>query len=300
MSHKLIVIIGPTAVGKTRFAVRLANEFNGEIISADSRQVYKLMDIGTGKDLNEYFFDGKCIPYHLIDFVSPRDEYNLFRFVKDFNEEFNKICMADKVPFLVGGTAMYINAILKNYELPETDFSDVGEKFVDKSDDELRELLLSKKNNLHNTTDLLDRKRLIKAILLTDQKNMQIPVIPKIEYLVIGITDERDNLKKKIDQRLKFRLQNGMIEEARKLIESGVDIEKLKFFGLEYKYLAEFLEGKLNYNDMYQKLRSAITGFAKRQMTWFRKMEREGIRIEWLRNDEYEKARNLINNFLSR
>ena len=299
MPQKLIVVLGPTAVGKTRFAVKVAQKFDGEIISADSRQVYKFMDIGTGKDLNEYEIDGVKIPYYLIDFVSPLDEYNLFRFINDFYESFRKITLTGKVPFLVGGTALYINSILKNYNLPKVNFHDSEQRFADKTDNELREILLSKKTYLHNTTDLNDRERLIKAILIAEQNNFQNISKVDFEYLVIGILIDRSELKTKIDRRLKYRLENGMIDEAKNLITIGVGIERLKYFGLEYKYLAEYLEGKLNYNDMYQKLRGAIIDFSKRQMTWFRKMEREGINIHWFSPDETQKAELLINDFLT-
>lgn len=298
MPSKLIVILGPTAVGKTHFAVKLAMKFNGEIISADSRQVYKFMDIGTGKDLNEYKIDNKAIPYHLIDFVSPLEEYNLFRFVNDFNESFDKIISRGNLPFLVGGSAMYINAVIQNYNLPKVDFDSGMEKYSNHTDEELKEILLRRKNRLHNKTDLTSRERLIRAIIISEMNDLSKIQSPKFDYLVVGVSEDRNLLKQKIEKRLKERLQNGMIDEAKNLVKIGVSLDKLKYFGLEYKYLAEFIEGKLNYNDMYQKLRSAIFDFSKRQMTWFRKMEREGINIHWVNPSESHIAENIIANFL--
>lgn len=298
MPSKLIVILGPTAVGKTHFAVKLAMKFNGEIISADSRQVYKFMDIGTGKDLNEYKIDNKTIPYHLIDFVSPLEEYNLFRFVNDFNESFDKIISRGNLPFLVGGSAMYINAVIQNYNLPKVDFDLGMEKYSNHTDEELKEILLRRKNRLHNKTDLTSRERLIRAIIISEMNDLSKIQSPKFDYLVVGVSEDRNLLKQKIEKRLKERLQNGMIDEAKNLVKIGVSLDKLKYFGLEYKYLAEFIEGKLNYNDMYQKLRSAIFDFSKRQMTWFRKMEHEGINIHWVNPSELHIAENIIANFL--
>jgi len=301
MEHKLIVILGPTAVGKTNIAVNLAHHFNGEIISADSRQVYRRMDIGTGKDLDEYNIDGIKIPYHVINLVEPTEEFNLFQFQKNFYDSFYKITGLKKLPFLVGGTGLYIQSILKDYHLPKVKLnSNRVDELESKSLTDLREILKNKNSFLHNTTDLKIKERVVKAILITESDESS-RVIPNIDFdsLVIGIEDVRDNIKKNITKRLKQRLNEGMVEEVEALVNEGISYDKLDFFGLEYKYIGRYLKGELNYNDMYQKLNSAIHNFAKRQMTWFRKMEREGIKINWFKNYAFEKAEKLIEKFIS-
>lgn len=299
MQKKTIVILGPTAVGKTKFAVRLAHKFNGEIISADSRQVYKSMDIGTGKDIDEYDINGIKIPYHLIDIILPTGEYDLFAFQKDFYNCLTDITLRNKIPFLVGGTGLYIHSLLKNYQLIDVDFnSKRGEELSKLETHELIEMLSELKPNLHNTTDTIDKDRIIKAVLIAEKKSSQDIKKPSFTPLVIGVGEERDIIKQRITKRLKERLQNGMIEEIEKLISDGITFEKLNYFGLEYKFIGQYLQGVLTYNDMYQKLNSAIHKFAKRQMTWFRKMEKEGIDINWLKFDELRTAELLIENFL--
>lgn len=299
MSPKLIVIIGPTAVGKTNFAVRLASLYNGEIISADSRQVYKGMTIGTGKDLDEYKINNIHVPYHLIDITEPSDEYNLYQFQKDFKSSFNEIINKNKLPFLVGGTGLYIHSVLKNYSLKDVDFNSDRSKYLSQlSEQELINLLNDLHPTQHNTTDSIDRQRTIKAILIAEAQSK--PQIQELDInpLVIGIREERKIIKDRITLRLKSRLKNGMIEEVEGLIEKGITFEKLNYFGLEYRYIGSYIKGEINYNDMYQKLNSAIHKFAKRQMTWFRKMEREGVKINWLAFEDFEKAKLLANNFI--
>ena len=297
--QKLIVILGPTAVGKTKFAVKLAKEFKGEIISADSRQVYKGMDIGTGKDLSEYQFDDSNIPYHLIDILEPHDEYNLFTFQKDFYSSLNQIISNNNQPFLVGGTGLYIHSILKDYKLHDVDFISKRAKdlkLLDESD--LLEIFKNSKTQFHNTTDLIDKERIIKAILISESDNSNKQNKINFELLVIGIAETREIIKDRITNRLKLRLQNGMIEEVENLIKNGLSYEKLEFFGLEYRLISQYIKGELSYNDMYQKLNSSIHKFAKKQMTWFRKMEREGIEINWFKSEEINIANLLIYNFL--
>lgn len=299
MNNKLITILGPTAVGKTRFAVQLANKFNGEIISADSRQVYIGMDIGTGKDLNDYYIDGKKINYHLIDVVKPHCEFNLYLFTQLFNSAYKEIIGNSKIPFLVGGTALYLNSILSKYKLSKVDFN--SPRFAvleEKSEDELKEILLDINPKQHNITDLVDKERIIKAIIIAEQSESEGNTL-ELEHLVIGINEDREIVKKRIRERLKKRLQEGMIEEAKTLLNSGVSHEKLRFFGLEYKFLSMYLKSELNYNDMYQKLASAIIQFSKRQMTWYRKMEREGVKINWLNSQQISYAEQLVEEFLS-
>jgi len=296
MGFDLITILGPTATGKTKLAASLANFFNGEIISADSRQVYKFMDIGTGKDLGDYIVEYTSIPFHLIDIAKPTDEYNLYRFTNDFNNAYNKIKEHKRLPFLVGGTGLYLSSILQNYSLKDSVQSkERSSELENLSMGQLCEHLLKLNPIQHNTTDLKNKDRIIKAILIAESNDKKFcEQIDIITSLNIGIKLERTEIKKRITERLKKRLNEGMIEEVKKLLEMGITIEKLSFFGLEYKYLALYLNGSLNYNDMFQKLNSAIHNFAKRQMTWFRKMEREGVKINWIDSGDYDTILNLI------
>ncbi|MCZ7602528.1 MAG: tRNA (adenosine(37)-N6)-dimethylallyltransferase MiaA [Melioribacteraceae bacterium] len=296
MSYNLITILGPTAVGKTKLAAQLANEFNGEIISADSRQVYKGMDIGTGKDLDDYKIKGKTVLYHLIDVISPREEFDLYKFVNLFHQSYKDINSRNRIPFLVGGTGLYLHSILSNYQLIDVDFnSERAKELLALDESELREILLQKKSTFHNTTDLLDKERIVKAILISESTKEN-EIKNKISSLTIGIYLERSVIKNRITERLKSRLKNGMIEEVKELLHNGISHDKLQFFGLEYKYISLFIKGELSYNDMFQKLNSAIHNFAKRQMTWFRKMEREGIKIHWIEGADYDKANRIITN----
>ena len=294
MNYDLITILGCTATGKTKLAVQLADCFNGEIISADSRQVYRGMNIGTGKDLSEYSIQGKQIPFHLIDIIEPTEEFNLFSFQQLFYKSFKDIQNRNKLPYLVGGTGMYLSSILQNYNLSKADFETHKQNLSSFFDDELKEMLKELNPALHNTTDLNDRERIIKAIAVSKSQQNKSEV-QNINSLVIGINLNRDEIKKRITARLKKRLdEEGMIEEVKSLMESGISYDKMIFFGLEYKFIAQYLKGELNKNDMFQKLNSAIHSFAKRQMTWFRKMEREGVVINWIDGPDFNKAKELI------
>lgn len=296
MSYNLITILGPTAVGKTKLAAQLVNEYKGEIISADSRQVYEGMDIGTGKDLEDYKVNNITVPYHLIDVISPQEEFDLYKFIKSFHQIYKDIISRKKIPFLVGGTGLFLHSILTNYQLPYVDFnSDRAKELMTFDESELRKILLLKKSTLHNTTDLLDKERIIKAILISESKKEK-EIENKINSLTIGIYAERSVIKNRITERLKLRLKNRMIEEVKELLHNGISHDKLQFFGLEYKYISLFIKGELSYNDMFQKLNSAIHNFAKKQMTWFRKMEREGIKIHWIEGADYDKANRIITN----
>lgn len=296
MNYNLITVLGPTACGKTRLAASLADYFKGEIISADSRQVYKRMNIGTGKDLEEFSVNGRQIPYHLIDVVEPEEEFNLYLFKEHFSKAFQTITTRQKTPFLTGGTGLYLSAVLQKYHLAKTDFASERRKELENFPEEkLLGLLRFLNPNLHNTTDLLDKERLIKAILVAeaDPEEEADNLVP-VSSFTIGIQPERKIVKERISERLKLRLQNGMIEEVEQLLADGITFEKLNFFGLEYRYVGLYLKKELNYNDMFQKLQSAIHQFAKRQMTWFRKMEREGVVINWLPEADFEEAKKLI------
>ena len=281
----MITILGPTATGKTSLAVQVAAKINAEIISADSRQVYRNMDIGTGKDLSEYKLNEQQIPYHLIDIRDAGYEYNVFEYQEDFYKAYNQITNDGHEVILCGGTGMYIEAILKGYKLVHVPINENFRTELDKKSHEELIELLSNKIDLHNTTDTSTKRRTIKAIEIAtyyEENKIEEVEYPEIDNVVFGIHFERPELKKRITARLKERLESGMVEEVNGLVKSGVSSDKLKYYGLEYKFLTQYISGDLNYNDMFQKLNSAIHQFAKRQMTWFRKMERNGFEIQWI------------------
>ncbi|MBL6950954.1 MAG: tRNA (adenosine(37)-N6)-dimethylallyltransferase MiaA [Bacteroidales bacterium] len=281
----MIAILGPTASGKTKLAAQLAYELDGEVISADSRQVYRGMDIGTGKDLDEFTINDKQIFYHLIDIVDPGYEYNVYEFQQDFLKVYEEVIQREKVPILCGGTGLYIESILKGYQLPPLEPNPELETLLEsKSTKELTDLLNTLRDP-HNTTDILDRKRLIKAIRIGMQEVKQTShhrEFPEINATIIGIAPPRQELRERITNRLHHRLDNGMLEEVIRLLASGISAETLKFYGLEYKYITMHLQNELTYDEMVSQLNSGIHQFAKRQMTWFRKMERGGTHILWI------------------
>jgi tRNA dimethylallyltransferase len=284
--YDLLTILGPTASGKTSLAANVASQINGEVISADSRQVYKQMDIGTGKDLDDYIINGKKIPYHLIDISRPGEKYNVFQYQKDFIEAYGSIKDQDKFPVLCGGSGMYIEAVLSGYQLVEVPPDmELRKKLEEKDIDDLIEVLKTKKS-LHNTTDITHKKRLIRAIeIAIHQENNTLDknrYLPALNSLIIGIHVERETRREKITNRLNQRLAEGMIEEVKKLLDKGISPEDLIFYGLEYKFITLYLTGKIDYGTMKNKLNIAIHQFAKRQMTWFRKMERSGFKIHWI------------------
>ena len=286
----MITILGPTASGKTTLAAHLAARIGGEIISADSRQVYRRMDIGTGKDLDDYVVDGKQIPYHLIDIAEPGTKYNLFQYQQDFHDAYNDIKSRGATPILCGGTGLYIEAALKGYALsPVPQNPELRARLEGKSLEELTGMLvtLKQKNGsvMHNTTDVDTAQRTIRAIEI-ETYNAEHPTeerqMPKIDSLVIGVNIDRESRREKITKRLRQRLDNGMVEEIRSIIDSGVAPEDLIYYGLEYKYVTEYVIGKTTYDEMFRSLEIAIHQFAKRQMTWFRGMERRGTVIHWI------------------
>lgn len=284
--NNLIVILGCTATGKTNVAVNLASQIDGEVISADSRQVYKGMDVGTGKDLSEFTVDGRAIPHHLIDIVEAGSEYNVYKYQKDFLEAYEGIQKRGNQAILCGGTGMYLEAVLKGYRLLDVpEDATLRKRLADKSDKELVAELLTYKA-LHNTTDSIERDRIVRAIEVSIYKKDNESLIndyPKIDTQVYGINFERGILKKRITERLKNRLKNeGMIEEVEGLIAAGVSPDRLKFYGLEYKLITQFLLGEIDRKEMFNKLNIAIHQFSKRQATWFRKMERNGVAINWI------------------
>ena len=287
----MITILGPTACGKTALAVSLAAKMGGEIISADSRQVYRGMDIGTGKDLSEYRVDGKQIPYHLIDIEEAGQKYNLFRFQEDFNAAYENITSRGVQPILCGGTGLYMEAVLKGYALsPVPQDDNLRKKLSTRPLGELKELLIWLKarngSAMHNETDVDTVSRAVRAIEI-EFHNLRHPVdtrrVPAVGSLIVGLDVDRDVRRERITTRLNARLEEGMVEEVRGLLEKdGIAKEDLMYYGLEYKYVTAYVVGEMSYEDMFNQLEIAIHQFAKRQMTWFRGMERRGFNIHWL------------------
>ena len=300
MKYDLITVLGPTASGKTAFASTLAATIGGEILSADSRQVYRGMDIGTGKDLNDYEIDGKHIPYHLIDIVDAGYKYNVFEFQTDFLKAYNTVTSRGNMPIMCGGTGLYLESILKGYRLiPVPENPELRESLQGKTLSELTEILKGYKS-LHNTTDVDTTKRAIRAIEIEEyykQHAVEANSFPNINSLIVGIDISRELRRERITNRLKARLEEGMIAEVERLLQSGISAEDLIYYGLEYKYVTLYLTGKLEYRYMVQELEVAIHQFAKRQMTWFRGMERRGLHIEWLpyQDSMEEKVERVIN-----
>lgn len=286
----MITILGPTACGKTDLAAHLAYYIDGEIISADSRQVYRGMDIGTGKDLADYTVNGRQIPYHLIDICDPGEKYNLFRYQQDFHKAYSDIRSRGKVPVLCGGTGLYIESVLRGYSLsPVPQNPELRKSLEGKSLAELTDILVNLKEQtgsaMHNTTDVDSCQRAIRAIEI-ESYNLQTPLekraMPPVDSLVIGVSIDRDLRRERITRRLKQRLDNGMVDEIRGLLDKGVSRDDLVYYGLEYKYVTMYAVGELSYDEMFRQLEIAIHQFAKRQMTWFRGMERRGVKINWI------------------
>ena len=292
--NRMITILGPTASGKTPVAAHLAAKIGGEIISADSRQVYRRMDIGTGKDLDDYTLNMKDetlnIPFHLIDICEPGTKYNLFQYQQDFYDAYQDIQGRGKTPVLCGGTGLYIEAVLKGYKLsPVPQNQALRDSLEGKTLPELTQMLQVLKartgSNMHNKTDVDSCQRAIRAIEI-ETYNLENPVprreLPPVDSLIIGIDIDRELRREKITRRLKARLENGMVDEVRRLLDEGIAPEDLIYYGLEYKFLTEYIIGQLTYDEMFSKLEIAIHQFAKRQMTWFRGMERRGFTIHWI------------------
>ncbi len=295
---KLLCISGPTATGKTRLAAMVAAKMQGEIISADSRQVFRNMNLGTGKDYEDYLVNGQNIPYHLIDILEAGAEYNVFEFQKDFLSAYHEITGRGKLPVLCGGTAMYIESVLAAYRLSAAPrVEDFRFSLKDESMEELQMRLKSIKP-LHNTTDLLDRERLIRAIEISRFETSTSAEVnfPKIPFLLVAIAFEREIIRRRITERLQQRLKNGMIEEVQQLLNKGLTPDQLKFYGLEYRFITMYLNHEIRYDEMYSLLNIAIHQFAKRQMTWFRRMEKQGFEIHWIdgQKTENEKVEAII------
>lgn len=300
MNYNLITILGPTAVGKTRLAAEIAFAVNGEIISADSRQVYRKLNIGTGKDYDDYVVNGIQIPFHLVDVVDLPEEFNLFNFYKSFFQIFTSIKNRNKEAILCGGSGLYLSSVIQNYDLKEIENTDLLEQELKlKSFDELKEIYFSLVKKPHNKIDLTSKNRLIKAIIIEkSQKIIEGKIL--INSFNIGVNPGREIVRQRIKTRLEKRLNEGMIEEIINLIDDGIEPERLIKLGLEYKFITEYLIGKCSKEEMTEKLYFAICAFAKRQMTWFRKMEREGVKIFWLDKPEVKAAIEILKNYYDR
>ena len=300
MAKNIVVILGPTASGKTLLAAKLAYDLHGEIISADSRQVYKNMDIGTGKDLSQYIINDRQIPYHLIDIVAPESEFNLFEFQDRFYKIFSELLEKEILPVLVGGTGLYLESVLTGYNMPYAPMNqELRKDLYRKSKDELQKMLLALKPQLHNKTDLEDSERLIRAIEIERARSIKDqPQNPDIDAVIYGIRWERSMLRQRITVRLKERLEQGMIEEVMKLHTAGLTWTKLESFGLEYRFISQYLQRKITFDEMTNKLNTAIHQFAKRQETWFRRMEKKGIVINWLQSNDYSLLKESVMKFL--
>lgn len=282
---KLITILGPTASGKTSLAVQLAAELGGEVLSADSRQVYRGMDIGTGKDLSEYTYQGKPVPYHLIDLVDAGQRYNLFQYQQDFGQAYTQVLHRGALPLLCGGSGLYLEAVTRNYQLVDVPQNpELRQRLEQRSLQELADQLRSY-GPLHNTTDIDNKKRVIRAIEIaeyTQQAGAVVPDKPTVEAVFFGVELDRDTRRSRITQRLHQRLQQGMVAEVEGLLQRGIAPDDLIYYGLEYKYITEYLIGRYGYEQMVDRLNTAIHQFAKRQMTWFRGMsQRRGVEVFW-------------------
>jgi tRNA dimethylallyltransferase len=283
--YDLLVITGPTASGKTSLAAVVAQRVEGEIISADSRQVYRGMNLGTGKDYDDYRVNGTDVPYHLIDIADPGYKYNVFEYQRDFNKVYSDLKKRKIFPVVCGGSGMYADSIITGYKMFEVPpDSGLRIELEKKSIEELKEILSTFKN-LHNTTDIDTKKRVIRAIEVEHSnrnKGNHYSEFPEVRALLIGVMFDRDTRRKRISERLKQRLNSGMVDEVKNLIDLGINTETLIYYGLEYKFITLYLTGKISYQEMVRDLEIAIHQFAKRQMTWFRGMERRGIKINWI------------------
>ena len=283
--YDMVVVTGPTASGKTGLAARIALRLGGEIISADSRQIYRQMDIGTGKDYSDYVVDGIKVPYHLIDIRDPGYRYSLFEYQRDFTAVIEDLRQRNVFPVVCGGSGMYIDSVVSAYRLPEVPPDPFLRKSLEEKTIEELTAILNSYRKLHNVTDIDSKKRAVRAIEIEKYLADHIETIvrfPVRNPLVIGVLYSREARRERISARLKARLEEGMTEEVQKLLDGGVDPETLIYYGLEYKYITLFLTGKIEYNEMVRSLEIAIHQFAKRQMTWFRGMERKGVVIHWI------------------
>ena len=281
-NYNLIAILGPTATGKTALAAHLADRLGTEVISADSRQVYRRMDLGTGKDLVDYEVEGRHIPYHLIDIAEPGTKYNVYQYQQDFLRAYQDITSRGMLPIVCGGSGLYIESVLRGYRMADVpENKELRQRLEGKSLEELTAILKTYKN-LHNTTDTDTAKRAIRAIEIAEFGQREETFFPQLNSLVIGVSIDRELRRAKITRRLKQRLEEGMVDEVKRLLAEGIAPEDLIYYGLEYKFLTLYATGQLSYEEMFSQLEIAIHQFAKRQMTWFRGMEKRGVTIHWI------------------
>ena len=281
-NYNLIAILGPTATGKTALAAHLADRLGSEVISADSRQVYRRMDLGTGKDLVDYEVEGRHIPYHLIDIAEPGTKYNVYQYQQDFLQAYEDITSRGMLPIVCGGSGLYIESVLRGYRMADVpENKELRQRLEGKSLEELTAILKTYKN-LHNTTDTDTAKRAIRAIEIAEFGQREETSFPQLNSLVIGVSIDRELRRAKITRRLKQRLEEGMVDEVKRLLAEGIAPEDLIYYGLEYKFLTLYATGQLSYEEMFSQLEIAIHQFAKRQMTWFRGMEKRGVTIHWI------------------
>ena len=300
---KLVVVLGPTASGKTKLAVQIANQYNGEIISADSRQIYKGMDIGTGKDLNEYIINHKKVSYHLIDILDPKNNYSVFEFQKSFWNIYKKLTLKKKLPIVCGGTGLYIESILLNYLMPNVPPNQsLRLKMEDKSQDYLIDYLKTIDLSIYDKSFHTTKRRIIRSIEIALSNNdisQKSNLYNNIHNpLVLGLKIERNDLLINIKKRLENRIKMGMIDEVQLLINQGIDLNRLKYFGLEYRFIGQYLYNELTYEEMVMKLNYAINRFSKKQMTFFRRMEKRGINISWISIKDLATINNHIKNYI--
>lgn len=296
-SYNLVAVVGTTASGKTRLGVQLARRHGGEIIAADSRQVYRGLDLGSGKDLAEYQSGGPPVPYHLVDIEDLENEYNVFTYQRDFFRTFESLTARAVLPIVVGGSGLYIEAALRRYRMVKVPVDDAWRSEAEAMDDAALETRLRKaKGALHNTTDLTDRSRTIRAIEIAEYSAQHAPEpAPDIRPLILGIRLEKEALRRRIRERLVARIDEGLIEEIEVLLQRGVSREKLVFLGLEFRYVLNYLEGDIrNKNDLIQKLSAAIVQFARKQTKWFRRMERRGATIHWIDGPDIDAAFEIV------
>lgn len=283
--NKLITILGPTATGKTALAAEVAYRLGGEVISADSRQVFRGMDVGTGKDLADYTVNGTTVPYHIIDICDPAEEYNAYRFMGDFLEAYNSIVSRGRVPIMCGGTGMYLDAVIRGYHLADAPVDEAYRASLEPYSDEELTARLASYIALHNHTDTETRERLVRALEIQEfaQEHPEAYIhMPEMEHHVFGISFPREVIIARIESRLRRRLDEGMTTEVQRLLDSGVSAERLMKFGLEYRHVTRYLLGQCSQDEMFRDLFTDIRRFAKRQMTWFRRMERNGVAIHWI------------------
>ena len=302
-----LVITGPTASGKTKIATTIAYKFNAEIISADSRQIYTGMNIGTGKDLDEYIINNQKIPYHLIDILDPKQNYSVYQFQRDFIASYNKIRNKSKLPILCGGTGLYIESILLKYKLQNAPGpnEELRNSLKNKSKEQLLDLFkdISPKD-YKNPKKTDTNNRIIRAIEMEMDENFKGPDIFKNQclnnFLVIGIKQDRKDNRALIKKRLIERINNGLIDEVENLISNGLSLSRLDYFGLEYKFVGSYLKKQLTKEELIEKLNIAIGQFSKRQMSWFRRMEKRGIKIHWMNPEKKNDIIDLVSNAISK